>query len=332
MNLKKKLINVVVLLALLFLPTSAVQAQNPNPGDVVLFGQNYTLSSGETLNGSLVLIGGNITIEEDAKVNGDVVLIGGNLDAGGDVSGDVVLIGGNADISSKVSGNIALIGGQAKLADTAVITGDVTTVGGQLNRDPDAQINGDVINNAPPTVDTPATPNVPSTPNIDVSFNPIAEAFSVLFKALLMAGIAALLTLFLDVQIKRVGDYAVGQPLIAGSVGLLTLFVSLLLILTILPVFVLVCAWLLGIVALGQEVGDRFTRAINQTWQPILSTAFGTFLLTLVAGYVGLIPCVGWLFNFVLTLVGVGAVIMTRFGTRSGPGATPTVIQGVPAG
>lgn len=332
MNLKKKLINVAILLSLLFLPTSAVQAQNPNPGDVVLFGQNYTLASGETLNGSLVLIGGNITIEEDAKVNGDVVLIGGNLDAGGNVSGDVVLIGGNADISSKVSGNIALIGGQAKLADTAVITGDVTTVGGQLNRDPEAQINGDVINNAPPTVDTPATPNVPSTPNIDVSFNPIVEAFNVLFKALLMAGIAALLTLFLDVQIKRVGDYAVGQPLIAGSVGLLTLFVSLLLILTILPVFVLVCAWLLGIVALGQEVGDRFTRAINQTWQPILSTAFGTFLLTLVAGSIGLVDCAGWLFNFVLALIGIGAVIMTRFGTRSGPGSATTVVQGVPAG
>jgi uncharacterized membrane protein len=147
-----------------------------------------------------------------------------------------------------------------------------------------------------------------------------------------MAGIAALLTLFLDVHIKRVGDYVVAQPLIAGSVGLLTLFIALLLILTILPIFILICAWILGIVALGQEVGDRFTRAINQTWQPILSTAFGTFLLTLIAGYIGLIPCAGWLFNFVLTLTAIGAVMMTRFGTRSGSDTAITVVQqGTPA-
>ena len=339
MNLKKKLINLVVLLGLLFLPTSVVQAQGPNPEDVVLFGQNYTLQSGETLTGSLVLIGGNITIEEDATVIGDVVLIGGNMQADGSVRGNVVLIGGNMELSSKVSGDVALIGGQANLTDTAVVTGDVTTVGGQLNRDPDAQIEGDVVNNAPPNFDNPPevpnvpnVPNVPSAPNVNVSFDPLAGFFGVIFKALAMAGIAALLTLFLDVQIKRVGDYVVDQPLIAGSVGLLTLFVSVLLILTILPIFVVVCAWILGIVALGQEVGDRFTRAINQTWQPILSTAFGTFLLTLVAGYVGLIPCVGWLFNFVLTLAGIGAVIMTRFGTRSGTGPTSTVLQGAPAG
>jgi hypothetical protein len=329
MNLKKKLLNLVVLLGLLFLPTHAVYAQGPNPGDVVLFGQNYTLKSGETLNGSLVLIGGNITIEKDAKVNGDVVLIGGNLDTAGPVSGDVVLIGGNANISNKVSGNVALIGGQAKLTDTAVITGDVTTVGSQLTRDPKAQINGEIVNNAPPT--SSGTPTNPNIPKVDVSFNPLTQMFNVLFKALAMAGIAALLTLFLDVQIKRVGDYAVSQPVIAGSVGLLTLFVAALLFLTVLPIFIVVCAWLLGIVALGQEVGDRFNRAINQTWQPILSTAFGTFLLTLIAGYVGLIPCIGWLFNFILALAGIGAVIMTRFGTRSGPSAV-SAVQGVPAG
>jgi hypothetical protein len=150
----------------------------------------------------------------------------------------------------------------------------------------------------------------------------------VIGKALGMGIIALLLTLFLDVQIKRIGDYIVGQPLIAGSVGLLSIFLSILLIFTIIPIFVIVCAWILGIVALGQEVGDRFTRAINQTWQPIIATAFGTFLLTLVAGFIGLIPCVGWLFNLILTLVGIGAVMMTRFGTRSGSDTAITVVQG----
>lgn len=339
MSVRKKFISLLVLLGLLLLPSSAVQAQNPDPEDVVLVGQNYTLESGDTLNGSLVVIGGNITIESEAEINGDVVLIGGNMDASGDVNGNVVLVGGNIELSSEISGDLALIGGQAELTDTAVVDGDVATVGGQLDRDPDAQINGEIVNNVPPDFDNPPevpgvpnVPNVPGAPNVNFSFDPFGAFFGVIFKALAMAGIAALLTLFLDVQIKRVGDYIVGQPLIAGSVGLLTLFVAILLIFTILPIFVLICAWMLGIVALGQEVGDRFTRAINQNWQPIIATAFGTFLLTLVAGYIDLIPCIGWMFNFVLTLTGIGAVMMTRFGTRSGTDTAITVSQATPAG
>jgi hypothetical protein len=335
MNLKKKFLSLIILLGLLILPSSVVQAQEPTPGDVVLVGQNYTLKSGDTLNGSLVVIGGNIIIEEEAEVNGDVVLIGGNMQADGDINGNLALIGGNMELTSEVSGDVALIGGQAELKDTAVVDGSFTTVGGQLDQDPDAQINGEIVNNVPPDFDhppevpnipnVPNVPNVPGAPNVNFSFDPWGGFFGVIFKALAMAGIAALLTLFLDVQIKRVGDYLVSQPLIAGSVGLLTMFISILLILTVLPVFVLLCAWVLGIVALGQEVGDRFTRAINQVWQPILSTAFGTFLLTLVSGYIGLIPCAGWLFNFVLTLAAIGAVMMTRFGTRSGVGPVTIV-------
>lgn len=337
MSVRKKFISLLVLLGLLLLPSSIVQAQTPNPGDVVLVGQNYTLESGETLDGSLVVIGGNITIESEAEVNGDVVLIGGNMQAAGDINGNLALIGGNMELSSEVSGDIALIGGQAQLKDTAVVDGSFTTVGGQLDRDPDAQINGEIVNNVPPDFDNPPeVPDVPNVPNVPPSadfgffFDPIGQVFGVIGKALAMAVIALLLTLFLDVQIKRIGDYIVGQPLVAGSVGLLSIFVSILLIFTILPIFVIVCAWILGIVALGQEVGDRFTRAINQTWQPIIATAFGTFLLTLVAGFIGLIPCVGWLFNLILTLVGIGGVMMTRFGSQTGSGTAITAVQATP--
>jgi len=333
--LKKKFIYLMMLLGLLLVPTGAVYAQDTNPDDpIVLFGQPYTLESGETLNVSLVLIGGNITIEEGAEVNGDVILIGGNLTADGDIDGEVVLIGGNMGLTAEVSGNIALIGGQGTLTDTAVVKGNVTTVGGQLDRDPDAEITGDIINNAPPNFDAPNTPDAPYgpyNPNFDFYFDPIGQAFGVIFKSFLMAGIAALLTLFLDKHIKQVGDFAVAQPLVAGGVGLLAILVALALIFTIFPLFIIVCAWLLGIVALGQEVGARFTKAINQTWQPILATAFGTFLLTLITGYVEFVPCVGWLFNFIVTLIGIGAVMMTRFGTRPGSGPSNTVIQEVPA-
>jgi hypothetical protein len=151
-----------------------------------------------------------------------------------------------------------------------------------------------------------------------------------------------LLALFLQPQLERAGDAMTGQPFIAGSYGLLAFIVvpvaavimavtlilvpvSLLLVFLVMP-----SVWLFGMVALGQEVGDRFTKAINQSWAPVLSTGFGTFLLMLVVVLVGLIPCVGWLPSFLVTLIAIGGVGMTWFGTRSAPGASPQQVDEIP--
>ena len=347
--MKTKLTTIFLLLALLFVPTSNAHAQEPG-GDVFLLGQNYTLESDETLNGSLAVIGGNADIEKDASVNGDIALIGGNLNLDGNVSGNVALIGGNLTISGKIDGDIVLIGGQALLTETAIVNGDIVTMGGQVTQEPGAQVSGEIVNNAPPInipdvpniPNVPGVPNVPNTPDINVSVNPFWEVAGVLGRAVAVAAIGMLLTLFLQPQMERVGDTLARQPVLAGSFGLLTLVVAPLVMLImavtviLLPValivaFVIPLAWLFGIVALGQEVGERFTNAINQTWAPVLATGFGTFLLLLVGGFVGLIPCVGWLLPLLVGLIAVGGVAMTWFGTRSAPGAMTPQVQVPPA-
>jgi len=72
-------------------------------------------------------------------------------------------------------------------------------------------------------------------------------------------------------------------------------------------------------IAIGSEVGERFTRAINQTWAPPLTAGMGTFLMMVVVGGIGMIPCVGWLATSLVALLGVGGVILTLFGTQSYP-------------
>jgi hypothetical protein len=74
MKLKRNLIRFILIFGLLAIPFSTVYAQGRNNGDVVLFGQNYTLESGETLNGAIAVFGGNVHIEEDAFVNGDLAV------------------------------------------------------------------------------------------------------------------------------------------------------------------------------------------------------------------------------------------------------------------
>ncbi len=100
------------------------------------------------------------------------------------------------------------------------------------------------------------------------------------------------------------------------AVGLLAIFLGIVLFLTIVPPVIVGFAWLFGSVALGAEIGERFTRAINQTWPPVLTAGFGALMLVLASAAFGVIPCIGWLAQFLLVLLGTGAAIVTWFGIR----------------
>lgn len=328
MKLMYKFLILCALLALFLVPTGAVHAQGPNPdsGGRVIFGSNFTLKSGETFNGDLVVFGGNVIVEENADLNGNLVVFGGTAKSNGQVKGDVVIIGGQVSLDAK-----------------AHVTGDVVTVGGQLQQAEGATIDGNIVNNIQPNIQIPdgkippsdVQPNVP-TPSVNFNFDPFWSATGVLIRAVAVALLAMLVVMFLQPQLNRVGQAITDQPLMSGGIGLLTVLVApiALVILTItiilIPVafvgiLLLVFAWLFGIIALGQEVGERFTRSINQTWAPVLTTGFGTFLLMLVGGAIGEIPCVGWLAPVALGLLGIGAVAVTWFGSRAAPLAIKVV-------
>ena len=307
-----KLLTLFILVTLLLVPTGSAYAQGPNPdnGGRVIFGSNFTLEKGDTFNGDLVVFGGNVTIEEDTSLNGNLVVIGGTIKSNGETKGDVVVVGG-----------------QINLEKSALVTGDVVTIGSQLTRAEGAKIEGEVVNNVAPNItfpngripptapDAPSLPNVPS-PNIHINYNPFAEIFWIVFWAVIVAAFSMLLTLFWQPQIERTGKAIVSQPLMTGAIGLLSFFVAAILFLTIIPPILAAFAWLFGVVAIGSEVGERFTKALNQTWSPVLTIGFGTFLLMLVGGAIGLIPCLGGLILFLLGMMGIGGTVMTWFGAR----------------
>ena len=323
-----KIIILMLLLALVFLPGQSARARGLS-GDLldgrVIFGDNYTLESGDSLTGDLVVFGGNVTIEEDATVEGDTVVIGGNVTLDGTVEGSIVIIGG-----------------ATHMGETSVVEGDLVTVGGSLSRDPGSEIEGEVVTNipapdiqipdvpSPPRVPDVPTPPTPQKPNFDFNFNPIGDFFRMVFTAISVSLLAMLASLFLQPQIERVSQAVVGQPVIAGSIGLLTgvmapvvlviLTITIVLIpVTVLASIVLALAWLFGLIALGTEVGERFTRAINQTWAPPLTAGMGTFLMMLVVGGIGIIPCIGWMATSLVALLGIGGVVLTLFGTQTYP-------------
>jgi hypothetical protein len=64
----------------------------------------------------------------------------------------------------------------------------------------------------------------------------------------------------------------------------------------------------------------------------VVSAGAGTFLLGIGVGIVNLIPCVGWLAPFIVGLIGLGAAVITIFGTRPVPRPEAAAPAGPSAG
>lgn len=321
-----KFLILLTLAAMLFMPFQVAQARGMFDGGQVLFGSSYTVRDGETLNGDLVIFGGSANVEQGGTVNGALILFGGSVNVSGDVTGDVVVVGGSLN-----------------LTETAHVYGSAVTVGGSVQRAEGARVDGDLIENAdaPVPLDSPRTPSVPNPPDvpeININVNPLWELLSLFGRAFALSMLALLIVLFLPDHTRRIGEAVAAQPLQAGLLGLLTVFVGPLALIAMIVTILLIpvaglalilfgVAMVFGWLGLGMEIGLRFTRMLPNAAvvpQPI-AAAIGTFILTIVANGVAWIPCVGWLAPFLLSMLGLGAVLMTRFGGRPAPltAATP---------
>jgi hypothetical protein len=329
--MKRKILIFIVALSLIFIPTQSVSANGLEDGPVI-FGGSYTLESGETLNNDVVVFGGTVMVEEGAEVYGDIILFGGSLTINGEVTGEV-----------------ALVGGAAILGENSLIDGNLTLVSASLHREDGAEVTGEISYNAAnnnanaPTI--PAIPGLPEVPFVQqeplILFdNPLWVAGSILGRSFAMALLAMLVALFLEEPTRRVADAVIAQPAVAGGLGFLTVVLApvlgLVLLITILliPVGILLLlavmiALLYGWIALGFEVGARFTKMINQEWQLPLSAAFGTWLLTIISASFDLIPCIGWLVSFLIATIALGGVIISRFGTQAVARPAPSAIAEV---
>ena len=78
-------------------------------------------------------------------------------------------------------------------------------------------------------------------------------------------------------------------------------------------------AGLFGWIGVGALVGERLLRALNaREIAPLWAAGLGTLLTTSISVGLSVALCLapfGWLLFFVLGCLGLGAVVLTRFGT-----------------
>lgn len=301
----------VALVALLAFPTTALAA-GWKDGRVVI-GGTFTLKNGEILQGDLLVIGGAAT-----------------LDAGSEITGTVGLIGGSIDVFGTIDGDLASVGGHLHLAPSGVVRGDLATLGSEVIRDQGAVVEGQVTSGE---VDGPLDLTVPGVylprfPQTFIDLSPLSWTFDIgwyFLRAFLMAALAVLLVMFWPLRAGRVAQAVVAQPLASAGLGLLSFLVALpvivFLVLTIClsPLgfvggLVLVVGYTFGWIAIGLEVGQRLAAAFRQDWSLAVSAGVGTLVLTIVTYGIGFLPCIGWIAPAAVYGLGLGAVLLTRFG------------------
>ena len=295
-------------------------------GDKFVLGGSFTLESGDLIDGNLVILGGTATMKEESTVTGDVVVMGGLLDCNGSIGGD-----------------LTVVGGLVKLESEAIVEGDVNSISGKLNQEEGASIEGE-LNDEFPLILPFSLPAIPGLGDFGGDFpfeslmitpqsslNLLWDLMWLIARSFIWAAVAVLVALFIPHPLKRISHAFAARPFVAGGLGCLTVLVApiilLALIITIcgIPIgmilgFILALAWYLGIIAIGLEVGARFSRVFHQDWAIPVQAGLGVFSLTFVINAIGaLVPCIGWTVPTLVGITGLGAVLLTRFGTNDYP-------------
>jgi hypothetical protein len=299
----------------------------------------------------------------DARIH-----IGGSVEVGESesVDGPVVAVGGSAIINGEVRQDVVAVGGDVRVGPRGRVRGDVTSIGGTIEKDPEGEIAGrrNQVGIRFPQFQLRPSLWLPGG-LIGHTFGASVELLAMVFRMLLFGLLACVLFLLARNPITRIEHVAAVEPWKAGLVGLLTqllfipVFVLTVVVLTVsiigIPLLLFVpplailafgLALVLGFTAVAYRVGlwaqARFGWNTRGPFVLVLIGLLGIWLLTILARLISLgglpiwfvssaLLIVGFLVEYVAWTVGLGAAVMTRFGTRAAVVAPPVPPTSTPA-
>ena len=316
----------------------------------VAVGSSLTVHEDEVAN-EAVVFGGPLFVY--GKVAGDAVAIGGSVTVSGEVTGDVAAVGGSLvlEAGAEVLGDVVSVGGEVEIDENARVRGQIIEVpfGPNLRFGewPRAifggghgwRTDGDFFEMSPWGVAT--------------GF--MWEAF----KLIVLALFACLVMLVAGEPLARVKRRAASEPWKSGLVGLLVLIlfapllvlVTLILVISIIgiplillvPFFVL-ALWLvafLGYSGVALGIGEFLQERFGwQAKSPYLALLLGVLTIQ-VWSVIGDLLDVGWgplwffavmfgifgaLVKFFAWTVGLGAAVLSRFGSADGWGGRGSAV------
>jgi hypothetical protein len=257
---------------------------------------------------SIVKIG-DVTIEKGQKVS------------------NVVAIGGQITVSGAVEKSVVAVGGSVVLTKTAIVKGNVISLGGVIVMARDAEVRGDLTeinsNNLYETLTTALSSEWEGWSwifaVISLSIFLVILVLALLIAALLPKPVRIVSEAIRENTFKVILCGILGLVLIAPLALLLTISVVGIALIPLEVIFV-VCSVLLGFIAVGQLIGAKLFRLLKRSEPGIVRETFwGLVILWLI----GWIPYVGWMVKAIAIVIGLGATLVSRFGTHRGWACIP---------
>jgi len=268
-----------------------------------------------------VVIQKDIYVAED-EVQENVVAFGGNILIKGKVTESVVAFGGTITVEGEVGELVLGFGSHITLKSTALVEGDVVALGGTLDKVPGAVVKGDTVYFPMDSFKDlgrflggfGVAPLIPL-----IIIIKLISLFIWLILALIIAAVFPRQLSLSSFQIRKSFWPVFGTGLLAIIIftGLLIFSVFLSFILIGIPIlfaliFIAIIIKIFGRVTLFYFFGESISRGIgSKRPSPLLSVVIGLILV----GIIGFIPILGSLFSFVLSILGWGVTIRTKFGT-----------------
>lgn len=231
----------------------------------------------------------------------------------------VFSIAGQITIHGQVEGSVLCLFDSVVLTETAMVAGDVVSLGGVVVRGPYSVVKGKIS---------------------EINFAEISDAISLVLHeewqgwswifaiisifflmCLLVLGMIAYAVIPKQMvaisEVIKKSPWRVGCWGIGGLISIIPLAVLLTMsvvgiALVPLQMTIAVTAIILGFIAVAQGVGGQILLMFKKTDRSLMTQAS---LGLAVIWMLGWIPYLGWMLKAVIIVIGLGAVLVTRFGT-----------------
>ncbi|MEM9407779.1 MAG: hypothetical protein AAGA81_17200 [Acidobacteriota bacterium] len=266
-----------------------------------------------------------LVLEKGTIAQRQLVAVGRGLIVLGEARQNAVAIGGEIEIVGEVAGDVISLGGSVRLADGAVIGGDVCALGGVVELGEGAKVGGRSL----------AYPNAPSAfllllegPALGLSpTSPVVIAAKLSLIASWMLVSLALLRFFprpMDETVETVSNepfrcFFAGLTATLGGVLVLAMLTAVMAPIAGVPIAALlillaVLLKLWGLVAVFGGLGRWLFQSVGKNpWRTVISVQ-ATLLGLVLLSTVKMTPYLGTGVWTVVSLVGVGAALISRFG------------------
>lgn len=288
--------------------------------DQVYVGQDRKLGAGQELEGDLVVFGGDIELEPGSRVRGSVLALGGSV-----------------TVAGRVDGRAMAPSGRVELERTAVVNGGILAASA-VTRPAGAVVRGLVTDNLNGGFSSTLFYSYPGRCplgfpgfwfgwpwGVGLAGDLTVSLIQVLLGSIVAVGVGLLVALLAPRPTRTAGEALSQHPWHSvwagvGAWALAVLVVTPLLVGTCIgiPIAVaglvgLTVAALFGFIITGYVVGERALLALGlSSRRPLPAVAVGLALLAVLIS----VPYLGMLAVALIGIWGMGAVVLTRFGTQ----------------